>query len=579
MLTGFGISGFRSYGPDPQFVAPLSKINVFVGQNNVGKSNLLRVVELAALAGQGNGEALKKALKSDDAHDGKRAAPLKVFLPIPFDEVQLACYIDGIAGRLRGDVKASVKASLAAAIQALPHQDEVGAWFTYGLNDSKLLVEAPSFDDFKKEGDLYGGQSSRFWTQIWSHVTGNSGGGIREHWIPETVRALSPSGRTPAGQVHYVEAHRKIGQPGTAFEGFSGQGMIGRLLELQSPKSTVRTANKAKFNAINSFLKSVSGDPDAHIEVDGGATELMVNVRGVVRPVQSLGTGIHEVVILAVAATSVDGAIMCIEEPEIHLHPRIQRRLMQFLAESTSNQYFISTHSAHLLDCPGAALFHLRLNEHQETVVESLNAERRAAACFDLGYRASDLVQANCIVWVEGPSDRSYINAWVSMGASDLKEGLHYSIMFYGGKLLSHLTVSNEEVTEFIELQRLNRNVAVVMDSDKGSDDDTLGHSKQRVADEVTRHGGFAWVTAGREIENYVPEPVMKAALSAVHPMTEFKQPSNQWSCAYRSKGASAVEVSKPRIAKACAPALDLDMLDLRQRVEALIAFIRQSNA
>lgn len=578
MLTGFGISGFRSYGPDTQFVAPLKRINIFVGQNNVGKSNLLRAVELSALVGLGNAESFTGALKPADAHDGKRDAQLKIFLPIPFAELELTQYVEAMKSRIRGDFTDQAKRLITTAIRALPDKDETGAWFMYSCQDSKFTIEAPKFEAFKTEGDLHAGQPSNFWAQVWSQLTQQGSGSIREHWIPETVRALSPCGRTPSGGVHFVEAHRRIGEPGTTFVGYSGQGLIARLLDLQSPKSSVRAAHKAKFTAINNFLKSVSGDPNAHIEVDGDATELMVNFRGAVRPIQALGTGIHEVVILAVAATSVDGAIMCIEEPEIHLHPRIQKRLMQFLAESTSNQYFITTHSAHLLDCPGAALFHLSLNDHQETIVEPLNAERRAHACFDLGYRASDLVQANCIVWVEGPSDRSYVNVWISMVAPDLREGQHYSIMFYGGRLLSHLTVSDEEVTEFIELQRLNRNVAIVMDSDKDDDAAPVGQSKQRVATEVAHHGGLAWVTAGREIENYVPESVISAALSGVHPSAEFKKPANQWSCAYRSTRTSKFEVNKLRVAKACAPDLNLDVLDLRARVGELVAFIRQSN-
>jgi hypothetical protein len=36
-----------------------------------------------------------------------------------------------------------------------------------------------------------------------------------------------------------------------------------------------------------------------------------------------LGTGIHELTILAAAVTLVDKAVFCIEEREIHLHPEL----------------------------------------------------------------------------------------------------------------------------------------------------------------------------------------------------------------------------------------------------------------
>ncbi|SHU60945.1 Uncharacterised protein [Mycobacteroides abscessus subsp. bolletii] len=52
--------------------------------------------------------------------------------------------------------------------------------------------------------------------------------------------------------------------------------------------------------------------------------------------------------------------------------------------------------------------------------------------CVDLGYRPSDLLQANYVVWVEGPSDRTYIRRWLQIANPDLQEGIDYSIMFYG---------------------------------------------------------------------------------------------------------------------------------------------------
>jgi predicted ATPase len=41
-IKGIAISGFRSFGAQVQKLAPLSKINIFAGQNNSGKSNILR---------------------------------------------------------------------------------------------------------------------------------------------------------------------------------------------------------------------------------------------------------------------------------------------------------------------------------------------------------------------------------------------------------------------------------------------------------------------------------------------------------------------------------------------------------
>ncbi|MEZ4770015.1 MAG: hypothetical protein R2844_16480, partial [Caldilineales bacterium] len=74
--------------------------------------------------------------------------------------------------------------------------------------------------------------------------------------------------------------------------------------------------------------------------------------------------------------------------------------------------------------------------------------------------RASDILQANCIIWVEGPSDRIYLKHWLRTIAPELDEGIQFSIMFYGGRLLSHLSADDAEIDEFISLRKINQNLA-----------------------------------------------------------------------------------------------------------------------
>jgi AAA15 family ATPase/GTPase len=41
MINGFGFSGYRSIGDELVKIAPLKKINLIIGQNNSGKSNII----------------------------------------------------------------------------------------------------------------------------------------------------------------------------------------------------------------------------------------------------------------------------------------------------------------------------------------------------------------------------------------------------------------------------------------------------------------------------------------------------------------------------------------------------------
>jgi hypothetical protein len=60
-------------------------------------------------------------------------------------------------------------------------------------------------------------------------------------------------------------------------------------------------------------------------------------------------------------------------------------------------------------------------------------------------------------IWVEGPTDRIYLQQWIKLPRSNLEEGVDYSIMFYGGRLLSHLTPDDEEESAFPSLGRRQR--------------------------------------------------------------------------------------------------------------------------
>ena len=108
--------------------------------------------------------------------------------------------------------------------------------------------------------------------------------------------------------------------------------------------------------------------------------------------------------------------------------------------------------------------------------------------------------------------------AWLRALAPRFVEGVHYSVMFYGGRLLSHLSPKDPDVEGFISLRRLNRYSAVVMDSDRDSAEASVNDTKLRIQDESEEGPGFAWITHGREIENYVDAEILAAAVKAVHP-------------------------------------------------------------
>jgi len=281
--------------------------------------------------------------------------------------------------------------------------------------------------------------------------------------------------------------------------------------------------HRERFDRINRFLQEVTGKPEARLEIPHDRVHVLVHMDNKVLPLAALGTGVHEVVLIASFCTIHDGTMMGIEEPEIHLHPLhppLQRKLIHYLVHNTTSQHFIATHSSAFINTDGAAVFHVT-NDGVQTRVQTAIASNHKRTILDaLGCQASDILQANVIVWVEGPSDRIYLRHWLNLSDPDLEEGIHCTIMFYGGALLSHLSAADDDpIADFIKLRGMNRNMAILMDSNRATADANLKMPVLRIIQEALHSDGLGvWITAGREVENYIDHEILQAVLRDLYP-------------------------------------------------------------
>lgn len=214
--------------------------------------------------------------------------------------------------------------------------------------------------------------------------------------------------------------------------------------------------------------------------------------------------------------------IFAFEELENNLHPALQRRVFNYLCEyadarKNDVRIFLTTHSHVAINIfsknENTSIHHV-FKENGSSVVRQINSYfGNVEILEDLDIQPSDILQANGIIWVEGPSDRVYIKRWLDLLTnSRFKEGQHYQFLYYGGKLLSHYELGgiggqedDVSITEgLINILTTNRHAAIVMDSDKRKAADAINRTKQRVQDEFEKHGFMCWITEGKEIENYL---------------------------------------------------------------------------
>lgn len=574
-IHGFGLSGFRSFGPEIQRIGPCSKINLIVGKNNCGKSNVLRFIQHFYPTIDKLMQAVHWPPDGDNASKFELGKQVELEVAVPITSQTIRNWKEKIdhvhgTGAFPKELEDEFEAFFADRALWIESVIDISAkptvWKLGHFASRTMLEKCPSIvsrvDLLLKE--VCGIQTP-----------GNECKKVEMfvNWLLTTLLTVTDGVTIPA--------FRRIASNSSSKATIAdGSNIIERLAILQDPVHHEQHL-RSDFDMIQEFLREVVDNSSAELRIPHDRKTINVDMDGRLLPLESLGTGIHEVVILAAVATSFHEHVICLEEPEIHLHPLLQRKLLKYLDEKTDNQYFVSTHSAHLLDHPGASVFHVTLTDSGSVVSPATTPTGKFSICADLGYKASDLFQSNCVIWVEGPSDRIYLRAWIAMEAPELVEGIHYSIMFYGGRLLSHLTPNDPEVDDFISLRRLNRNMAVLMDSDRKNKRARLGKTKQRIRDEWENDApGFAWVTKGREIENYVPSEGMKEALAAISQRSHVPDAINQFDKAIPSDKSGTPVADKVKVAHWIVEngKLSLEVLDLRKRIGDLCGFIRKAN-
>ena len=238
-------------------------------------------------------------------------------------------------------------------------------------------------------------------------------------------------------------------------------------------------------------------------------------------PISKLGSGLKTILLVLINLIAVpydhkeQNMVFAFEELENNLHPALEKRLYSYIFNYAKNHdyiVFLTTHSPIAIDMfsreESVHLYKTELKYGSAQIVPIASFDESIEVIDELGIKASDLLQANGIIWVEGPSDRIYIKKWLNMLYPEkFVEGRDYQFVYYGGRLLAHYTACDpydEEVENYINVLAVNTKSFFVMDSDKSSCCDQLAHRKEHIKDKLEMKKISYWITEGREIENYL---------------------------------------------------------------------------
>lgn len=348
---------------------------------------------------------------------------------------------------------------------------------------------------------------------------------------------------------------------------FSGLGMFGDLRRrLLGRSQELRNTAREYESFLSQWFFGAESVTLTPVEASEGGHENDVVYIKIGRnpdyPIHDLGDGMQSLIICTypIVTETRPGSLFFLEEPDLCMHPSLQRTFLEVLKvyhRKMGHQFFITTHSNHLLDLVDdpdlVGIFSFaafgNVEEASSSPATSPVFRIRPAVHRDrevlarLGVRPSATFLANSTIWVEGVSDASYLRAYMEAflrylgnrgadrGADKwrdaverlrrYKEDLHYAFVEYGGSNLVHLQFDEPEENDSpvpsrqhtTDIPSLCAKAIVVADGDIG-DAITKGERMHSFREQL---GSRLIVLPGKEIENLIPEELVKRQVEEDH--------------------------------------------------------------
>lgn len=568
-LKSLKIKNYKHIGDSYIGFDKLENLNILVGQNNIGKSTLLQSIEM---------------LISEDVTN--RELSTDTMLEFGFCPTET-------------EIKNAFRENTSGGEIGINH-------FTFG---AKYINEYISFEyqpirAIGKEQIVLSNLPGIPQTQITSYKRIDNFYFLANNYLNNNIRRLKliklSADRNLVPEIQ--NSNRIVSEDGTG-----ATNLLRQYLNVANLPNEV--VENDILNALNQIMK-----PENHFErimcqeietTDGANSKWevqLVNENGKI-PISNSGSGLRTILLVLIKlfletreTTSYNfeplltNTVFIFEELENNLHPAIQRNLFEFLYQwvrKNNSQIFLTTHSTVPINMfsgrDNVTLTHIKKENNKIITNSALSFIENEDILMNLGVRASDILQSNAIIWVEGPSDRIYINKWIELYSNGaLKENIHYQILFYGGRLLSHLTGKVDESNELIQLFRANLHSIIVIDSDKTDSKKRINKTKQRIKKEFIQNQGIVWITQGKEIENYLSRNIFNKIYNVDKQIGQYEKideflnknsrKKNMGNYYATHKVSESISIADKMLLE------DINTLDLEQQISTIVNQIKTWN-
>jgi len=128
-------------------------------------------------------------------------------------------------------------------------------------------------------------------------------------------------------------------------------------------------------------------------------------------PLNDCGTGVSQILVMLYVLSQQESGIILIDEPGSFLNPSAEKALVKIIKEFTNFQFILATHSAPLisgsLPCKVYQChWNVGLGKTEVEEIDIGTLEGQKNIMYDLGISFTDVFGTSAILWVEGPTEK-----------------------------------------------------------------------------------------------------------------------------------------------------------------------------
>jgi hypothetical protein len=469
---------FTSYtvnDADPDQLEKLSRINIFIGANNSGKSRFMREIsKLNATPFQRTGIDLKELKTEFETFYGTISAEFS-----NFSYTQPKTQIDeyGILDAEHLDISIYIPGAYSDAYFASDHKLEDLKRLLVAIRDNNITPTSYRGDPtgaIQQLKDKLGSETSQNFLNLLDKYIFEPLS-FKKYYLP-TLRSLNDFDRYQNDVSEDIFAlrtqHVYDYEDAHGVDIFTGQILYDRVRSMLLGKLEDRKRMRDYENFLSSKLFN-----DQEVVIIPTEEDDVVNVRigGVERPIHQLGDGIQSLIILTFPLFECENGMFFIEEPEINMHPGMQRKFMEAIQSRPQHQYFITTHSNHLLDLTmnydNVSVFTFDSASEDPDLKEVHLVTYGDRNILELiGAQNTSVFLANKTIWVEGVTDRLYASKYLELyiahhNLTTFREDIDYTFVEYGGDNITHWSFL-DSTDPTINVERLCGKLMLIADRD-----------------------------------------------------------------------------------------------------------------